>query len=64
MFFGITPPDREWLGFTYKMATGAFAGSDTPEEVEQLTDFIPKYTTRRTDLQKHIAARDSLRVGP
>ena len=26
MFFGF-PPDRDWLGFTQKMSTGAFAGS-------------------------------------
>jgi hypothetical protein len=64
MMFGMASPDVEWLGFTYKMANGAFAGSAAPEEVDKLADFMPKYATRRTELQKHIAAMDSLRVGP
>ena len=60
MFFGITPPDRDWLGFTQKMSTGAFAGST---EFDPNAEFMPKYATRRTELEKHIAASDSLRVG-
>ncbi len=32
MFFGITPPDRDWLGFTQKMLTGAFAGAGVRPE--------------------------------
>ncbi|MFZ1933266.1 MAG: CvpA family protein [Thermoguttaceae bacterium] len=61
MFFGVTPPDRQWLGFTQKMSTGAFAGA---EEFDPNAEFMPKYATRRTDLEKHIAAMDTLRVGP
>ncbi len=59
MFFGF-PPDRDWLGFTQKMSTGAFAGSS---EFDPNAEFMPKYATRRTELEKHIAASDSLRVG-
>ena len=54
------PPDRDWLGFTQKMSTGAFAGST---EFDPNAEFMPKYATRRTELEKHIAASDSLRVG-
>ncbi len=61
MFFGITPPDRQWLGFTQKMSTAAFAGS---EEFDPNAEFMPKYATRRFELEKHVAATDSLRVGP
>jgi hypothetical protein len=60
MFFGITPPDRQWLGFVQKMSTGAFAGS---EEFDPNAEFMPKYATRRTDLEKHIAVSDSLLMG-
>jgi hypothetical protein len=61
MLFGMAAPDRDWLGFTQKMSTGAFAGSD---EFDPNAEFMPKYATRRTDLEKNIAAHDSLRVGP
>ena len=64
MMFGMASPDVEWLGFTYKMANGAFAGFDTPEEVDRLTEFMPKYASRRTELEKHVTARDSLLTGP
>jgi hypothetical protein len=60
LFFGL-PPDRDWLGFTQKMSTGAFAGA---EEFDPNAEFMPKYHQRRDDLEKHIAARDSLLVGP
>jgi len=60
MFFGITPPDRQWLGFVQKMSTGAFAGS---EEFDPKAEFMPKYATRRTDLEKRISTADSLLVG-
>jgi len=60
MFFGVTPPDRQWLGFTQKMSTGAFAGS---EEFDPKAEFMPKYATRRTDLEKRISTADSLLVG-
>ena len=34
------------------MSTGAFAGA---EEFDPNAYFMPKYATRRTDLEKHIA---------
>ena len=61
MMFGMASPDVEWLGFTQKMSTGAFAGS---EEFDPRAEFMPKYATRRTDLEKRIATSDTLRVGP
>lgn len=60
MFFGMTAPDQQWLGFTQKMSTGAFAGA---EEFDSKLEFMPKYATRRTDLEKYISAKDSLLVG-
>jgi hypothetical protein len=64
MMFGMASPDVEWLAFTYKMANGAFAGSDSPEEVDRLAEIIPKYATRRTELEKYVTAKDSLLIGP
>jgi uncharacterized membrane protein required for colicin V production len=61
MFFGMTAPDRQWLGFTQRMSAGAFAGA---EEFDPNAEFMAKYFTRRADLEKHIAAKDTLRVGP
>lgn len=63
MIFGMGP-DRQWLGFMQKMSTGAFAGTDVNSEFDPNAQFMQKYATRRTDLEKHIAAKDSLLVGP
>ena len=60
MMFGMASPDVEWLGFTQKMSTGAFAGS---EEFDPRAEFMPKYATRRTELEKRISTADSLLVG-
>ena len=55
-------PDQQWLDFTQKMSTGAFAGSGTPAAFTD--DFRAKYSTRRKQLEKYIAEKDSLLVGP
>jgi uncharacterized membrane protein required for colicin V production len=57
MFFGMAAPDRDWLGFTQKMSTGAFAGA---EEFDPNAEFMPKYAARRSNLEKYIGAKDSL----
>jgi hypothetical protein len=57
MFFGMTAPDRQWLGFTQRMSTGAYAGS---EEFDSKAEFMPKYATRRTILEEYIRSKDSL----
>ncbi len=54
-------PDRQWLGFTQKISTGAFSCSE-PNEFDPNAEFMPKYATRRTDLEKHVASSDTLRV--
>ena len=61
MMFGLASPDVEWLAFTQKMSTGAFAGS---EEFDPNAEFMSKYATRRTNLESHVTAHDSLLIGP
>ncbi len=62
MIFGLGP-DRQWLGFTQKMSRGAFAKSPV-QEFDPNAEFMPKYATRRANLESHIAATDTLRVNP
>jgi hypothetical protein len=62
MLFGYAAPDRQWLGFTKNLSTAAFGRSSAGHEFNAKVDFIPKYATRRTQLQEHIKAKDSLRV--
>lgn len=61
-------PDRQWLGFVQKESMGAFCRSTTPADGEKYVfdpngDFMPKYATRRANLAKNIATKDTLRVG-
>jgi uncharacterized membrane protein required for colicin V production len=60
MFFGMTPPDRQWLGVAQKMSTAAFAGNS---EFDPNAEFMPRYASRRAELEKYIKAKDSLLVG-
>jgi len=62
MFFGMAAPDRQWLGFTKNLSSGAFGRSDTFHEFNAKHEFIPKYADRRELLEKHIRTADSLRV--
>ncbi len=68
MVFGLAP-DRQWLGFTQKMSMGAFSRSATPDEwargkyvFDPKGEFLPKYATRRAQLQENITKFDTLTV--
>ena len=68
MFAGFAP-DRQWLGFTQKQSMGAFCRSATEAEWKQEKfvfdphgQFMPKYATRRANIQANIAQNDTLRV--
>ena len=62
-------PARQWLGFTQKQSMGAFCRSATEAEWKQEKfvfdphgQFMPKYATRRANIQANIAQNDTLRV--
>jgi hypothetical protein len=62
-------PDRQWLGFVQKQSKGAFAQPATPEEWEKETyvfdrqaDFMPKYATRRANLESSVEKTGSILV--
>jgi hypothetical protein len=59
MFVGMGP-DRQWLGFTNNMSTGAFSRFDQTNEFVGTYDFIPKYASRRELLEQYIKEKDSL----
>ena len=60
MLMGLAP-DRVWLGFVQKESMGAFCRSD--ERVfDPTADFMPKYATRRTQLQEQVGKTESLLV--
>ena len=70
MIMGLAP-DRQWLGFVQKESMGAFCRSATPEQWEQEkyvfdpnADFMPKYATRRANLEAHLKKTNSLLVRP
>jgi hypothetical protein len=61
MLMGFSP-DRQWLGFVQKESMGAFACNE--ENIfDPNGEFMPKYATRRTQLQEHVGKTESLRVG-
>jgi hypothetical protein len=61
MVLGLAP-DHMWLGFVQKESMGAFSCAD-PAVFDPNADFIPKYATRRTQLQAHVGQTDRLLVG-
>lgn len=67
MFFGLAP-DRKWLGFTQKMSLGSFCRSGTQKGTSERTvfdpkaEFMPKYATRRAELESHNRTTGTLRV--
>jgi hypothetical protein len=70
MILGLAP-DRQWLGFVQKESMGAFSQSATPEEREREKyvfdphgEFMPKYATRRANLEGNLAKDGTLRVKP
>jgi hypothetical protein len=60
MIFGLAP-DRQWLGFVQKESMGAFSCAE--ESIfDPNAEFMPKYATRRTQLQEQVGKTDSLLV--
>ena len=66
MFLGMAAPDRQWLGFTQRMSLGAFCRSGTEKGVNEKTvfdpkgQFMPKYATRRADLESQMRTTGKL----
>ena len=66
MFLGLAP-DRQWLGFTQRMSLGSFCRSGTEKEANEKTvfdsqaQFMPKYATRRAELESQMRTTGSLR---
>jgi uncharacterized membrane protein required for colicin V production len=60
LFRGLAP-DRVWLGFMQKLSYGAFCHLGTELESNEETvfdprgEFLPKYATRRANLEAHMA---------
>jgi len=70
MLFGLAP-DRQWLGFSQQMSLGTFSRSATPDEsktekyvFDPRAEFMPKYATRRANLEKHMATTGGLSLRP
>ncbi len=68
MFLGFAP-DRQWLGFTQKMSQDAYArsASDAEWKAEKTIfdprgEFLPKYATRRANLESNVKEKGSLTV--
>ena len=68
MFLGFAP-DRQWLGFTQKMSQEAYArsASDAEWKAEKTIfdprgEFLPKYATRRANLESNVKEKGSLTV--
>jgi hypothetical protein len=66
MIFGLAP-DRQWLGFTQKMSQGPFnrSVSEAQWKAEKTIfdpqgEFLPKYATRRANLENNVKKNDSL----
>jgi hypothetical protein len=72
MVLGLAP-DRQMLGFMQKMSLGAYCRSGNPDDwregqekyaFDPHGEFMPKYATRRANVQANLAQHDTLRVGP
>jgi uncharacterized membrane protein required for colicin V production len=59
-------PDRQWLGFTQQMSRGPYARSSGGENsmFDPQAVFMPKYTTRRNDLERQVQSSHTIRVRP
>lgn len=71
MFVMGLAPDRQWLGFVQKMSRGAFCRSATEQQqksekyvFDPKGEFMPKYTTRRSNLETHVRTEQTIRVRP
>jgi len=60
MFLGMAP-DRQWLGFVQSVSQGAFSRSDA-RVFDPRSEFLPKYATRRANLEAHNNRTNSIRV--
>lgn len=70
MFLG-QAPDRQWLGFVQRVSLGAFCRSATEQQWEKEEtvfdprgEFLPKYATRRAQLESHVAKSNTIRIRP
>jgi len=60
-------PDRQWLGFTQRMSLGSFCCSGTEKGVNEKTvfdakgQFMPRYATRRAELESQMRTDGTLR---
>ena len=69
-------PDRKWLGFVQAMSRGTFCRNATAKDLQQEPDweedrtrtfdprseFMPKYATRRANLETYLNKYDTVRV--
>lgn len=75
MFLGFAP-DRKWLGFVQLLSRGALSQPPSSEDVQKVPawgtdktrtfdpygEFMPKYATRRANLEEHVKSTGSTRV--
>jgi hypothetical protein len=77
VFMGFAP-DRQWLAFVQKMSLGTFSRMATREDIRREPawqkdgtrtfdprgEFMPKYATRRANLETQLDSKKSLRAPP
>jgi hypothetical protein len=77
MFLGLAP-DRKWLAFVQAMSRGTFSRAATAKDLQQEPDwaedktrtfdprseFMPKYATRRANLETYVNQHGTTRVRP
>lgn len=77
MFLGLAP-DRKWLAFVQTMSLGTFSCTATAEDVRKEPaweedqvrtfdprgEFMPKYATRRANLETHVNNTGTTRIRP
>ncbi len=54
-------PDRQWLGFTQKMSIDTYSKTQ-PTIFDPNGEFLPKYATRRANLESNVQKDNSLRT--
>ncbi|MHC4177153.1 MAG: hypothetical protein ACYSWU_06585 [Planctomycetota bacterium] len=69
-------PDRKWLGFVQRMSLGTFSRTATAEDIREEPEweedktrtfdprgeFMPKYATRRANLEAHVNKTGKIRI--
>jgi hypothetical protein len=60
-------PDRQWLGFVQKMSMDTFCRTAPLEDKEKYFfdpygEFMPKYATRRANVESNITTKQTLRI--